>query len=171
VSATLVSGSACAADSANKASYDAAKDAAEANYKAAKAQCKSLAGNEEDVCLAQAKAARVHDVSSAEAQYKNTPQARASARKDIADADYDVNKAKCNSLAGNDKDVCIKQAKATKTSQIADAKSTEKASEARADANDAKRDADYAVEKEKCDSFSGQAKDDCIANAKARYGK
>ena len=121
--------------------------------------------------FAQATASRVHEVSNAEAQYKNTPKARANAQKDIADADYDVAKAKCNSMAGNDKDVCVKQAKAAKVAQTADAKAAEKTSEARTDANDAKRDADYAAAKEKCDSFAGTAKDDCIANAKMKYGK
>jgi hypothetical protein len=34
-----------------------------------------------------------------------------------------------------------------------------------------KRDAEYALAREKCDSFSGQAKDRCISDAKARFGK
>ncbi len=34
-----------------------------------------------------------------------------------------------------------------------------------------KRDADYAVAKEKCDAFSSDAKDRCMADEKARYGK
>ena len=32
-------------------------------------------------------------------------------------------------------------------------------------------DAQYAVAKEKCDSFSGAAKDNCLSQAKAQFGK
>ena len=51
------------------------------------------------------------------------------------------------------------------------AKSTEKTAEARKDAAVDKRDADYKVAIEKCDSLSGAAKDTCVKNAKTRYGK
>ena len=34
-----------------------------------------------------------------------------------------------------------------------------------------KRDAAYAVAKEKCDAMKGDAKDACIKNAKAKYGQ
>jgi hypothetical protein len=44
-------------------------------------------------------------------------------------------------------------------------------SEAMLDAGEDKRDADYKVAKEKCDALSGGAKDKCMADAKARYGK
>ena len=42
---------------------------------------------------------------------------------------------------------------------------------ARQDAAADKRDAAYAVAKEKCDAFSSDAKDRCLTDAKARYGK
>lgn len=32
-------------------------------------------------------------------------------------------------------------------------------------------DANYDVAKEKCDAMSGDAKDKCVANAKAKFGK
>jgi len=34
-----------------------------------------------------------------------------------------------------------------------------------------KRDADYAVAKEKCDNLAWAAKDSCVNEAKSRYGK
>jgi hypothetical protein len=34
-----------------------------------------------------------------------------------------------------------------------------------------KRDADYAVAKAKCDALAGDAKDICMNDAKAQYGK
>jgi len=50
-------------------------------------------------------------------------------------------------------------------------KAKEKGSEARHDAAADKRDADYAVAKEKCDAMSGNAKEGCVNEAKKRYGK
>ena len=42
---------------------------------------------------------------------------------------------------------------------------------ARKAAAEQKRDADYAVAKEKCDVYAGGAKDYCVNQAKARFGK
>ncbi|HEV7816842.1 MAG TPA: hypothetical protein VGP06_17315 [Janthinobacterium sp.] len=43
-----------------KTLYAQSKDAAAATYKTARARCNSITGNPKDVCIAQAKAARVH---------------------------------------------------------------------------------------------------------------
>jgi hypothetical protein len=151
--------------------YSAAKDRAETEYKAARAQCDSLSGNPKDVCVAEAKAAEKKAKAEAEAQYKNTDKARADARIAAAEADYDVAKAKCGAKTGNDKDVCLKEAKAIEVKAKADAKATEKVAAAREDAREDKVDADYKVALEKCDALSGAAKDSCVANAKAKYRK
>ena len=158
-----------AAMSANE--YSAAKDRASAEYKAAKAQCDRLAGNPKDVCIAEAKAAEKRTKAEAEAQYKNTDNARRDARIAAAEANHAVAKAKCDALVGNDKDVCVKEAKAAETKAIADAKATQKVAEARQDAKEDKMEADYKVAIEKCDAFSGAAKDSCVNAAKAKYGK
>lgn len=50
-------------------------------------------------------------------------------------------------------------------------KAKEKGSEARHDAAADKRDADYAVAKEKCNAMSGDAKECCMNKAKVHYGK
>ena len=46
-----------------------------------------------------------------------------------------------------------------------------KQAEARKDASAEKRDAEYKVAIEKCDALSGPAKDACVSNAKAQFGK
>ena len=46
-----------------------------------------------------------------------------------------------------------------------------KSSVARKDAAAEKLDADYAVAKEKCDTFAGGAKDTCLDRAKANFGQ
>ena len=46
-----------------------------------------------------------------------------------------------------------------------------KQADARKEATTDKRAADYKVAIEKCDALAGPAKDSCVSNAKAQYGK
>ena len=154
-----------------KAAYNQSKDRADADYKAARTRCDAITGNPKDVCVAEAKAARVRTQEEANALYKNTLKAYTASRLKIADANYDLDKVKCAALTGNDKDVCVQQAKATLVAAQADAKADRKAIEARTDARDDKRDAEYKVAREKCDAFAGTVKDHCVTSAKAQYGK
>jgi len=162
--------------------YKAEKDRIDAAYKAEVAQCKPLSGNAKDVCEVTAKGHRDVAKAEAEASYKNTAKARYDARVAHVEANYKLAKEKCDDLAGNNKDVCVKEAKAVETKGKADAKvdkvateqaqdSTKKVAEAKQDAAQDKRDADYKVAIEKCDSLSGAAKDTCVRDAKARFGK
>lgn len=151
----------------SKASYSAAQDAADATYKADRAKCDSLSGNGKDVCVKKAKATREHSKQDARAEYKNTPKALASARKSEADADYAVAREKCDSLAGNAKDVCLKQAKAGQTNAVANADKQLEITKANADAREERADARYKVALAKCDALAGAAKDDCVTAAKA----
>jgi hypothetical protein len=170
--ALLFVGGAGAADTkGDKATYEQAKASAKAAYDTDKKACDSLKDNAKDICVAEAKAKRTRTEETAEAAYKNTPKAREHAAHEIAEADYKVAKERCDDKAGNDKDVCVKEAKAAMTKVQADAKAAQKGTEARMDANQDKRDADYKVAAEKCDTMSGDAKSSCIANAKAHYGK
>ncbi|MGO4812047.1 hypothetical protein AB4156_21040 [Cupriavidus sp. 2MCAB6] len=168
-----------AAPAGSKADYDAAVKTANANYKAARAQCDSLKDNAKDVCVKEAK--RDEDVAkaNAEAARDGTEKARAKADKVKADGDYSVAKEKCDDRKGNDKDVCVKEAKVAHEQALGVAK-VEKAAatgtstdvaEARADARKDTVEAAYKADKEKCDAMSGDAKDKCQANVKAKYAK
>ena len=97
----------------------------------------------------------------ANAEYKHTMKQ--------ADADYKAAKAKCNSLTGNDKDVCVKQAKASYQKAKADAKVARTSGSARAEAGEDKREANYKVAIVKCDAMAGDQKGACVAQAKADY--
>lgn len=154
-----------------KTSYKTTKEAAEQTYKTAKMQCESLSGNPKDVCVEEAKAARVRTVAEAEMQYKHTPKAREGARNDIADADYKVAKTKCEAKTGNEKDVCVKEAKAARIATKADASADYKTAEARIDAASDKREANYKAELEKCDAQAGPARDACVAGVKSKFNK
>lgn len=86
-----------------------------------------------------------------------------------AKADYKAARANCNNLGGNDKDVCIKEAKAAETSATADARAQKKSAGANAEANSDKREAEFKVAQEKCESMSGNSKDICEKEAEAKY--
>ncbi len=154
-----------------KADYNAARDAATAQYKEARAKCNSLNRNLKDVCIEEAKANQIRVKAEAEAKYKNTPKARTKARQAIADAEFALAKTRCGNLVDNARDVCIKEAKAAHIAAIADAKADGKVTAARSEARDEKRDADYKVELEKCEALAGAAKDACVSGAKARFGR
>ncbi|RSZ57398.1 hypothetical protein HF313_11705 [Massilia atriviolacea] len=163
--------SASAATPEAKAAYKQAKEAAAATYKAQRARCDVITGNPKEVCVEEAKAARVRAVEEASAIYKNTLKAYTQSRLTIASANFDLDKVKCKALTGNDKDVCVQQAKATLIAAQADARADKKAIEARTDARDDKRTAEYKVALEKCDAFAGAVKDSCVSAAKSQYGK
>ena len=153
----------------DKAAYSQTKDAAKATYETSKKSCDAISGNAKDICVAEAKAVRIKTEVDAEAMYKNTPKARAHAIEETAEANYKVAKERCDDKKGNDKDVCVTEAKATMVKAKADAKAARKGTEARMDASKDKREADYKVAAEKCDAMSGDAKSSCVAAAKAQY--
>ena len=165
-----------------KEAYDQRIKNAEAQYKANKDACASRSGNAKDMCLADAKGRENVAKADAEVALVNTPKAREDARVARAEATFNVAKEKCDDLSGNAKDVCVKEANAQLTKAKGDAKvdrvaadtrqdSTMKQAEARHEATDAKRDADYKLAIEKCNSLSGAVKDSCISDAKTYYGK
>jgi hypothetical protein len=88
-----------------------------------------------------------------------------------AEVAYAIAKEKCDDKAGNAKDVCVQEAKAAETKALADAKLGKEVGEAKTDAADDKRDADYKVAIEKCDALSGDAKSACVSAAKTKFGK
>jgi len=166
----------------SKATYTQAVKDADAQYTMDKDACASLAGNAKDVCVAEAKGKNSIAKAEAEAAYKHTPKARENARIAHAQANYDVAIEKCDDLAGNPKDVCVKEAKSELVKGKANAKvdrvaadtnkeAATKQAEARKDANADKREAEYKVALERCDALAGPAKDACVSSAKAQYGK
>ena len=141
-----------------------------------------MSGNANDICLAAAKGKEAIARAEAEAAYEKTPKAREDARVAHAQASYDVAIEKCDELAGNGKDVCVKQAKAALVKGKADAKldrvttdtnneAATKQADARKEAQSVARDAEFKVAIEKCDVLAAGAKDTCADGARMRYGK
>jgi hypothetical protein len=155
----------------NKADYDAAKQRIAEEFKSDKAACASFSGNKKEICLEQAKGKE--KVSKAEAEYNYTGKASDSNKVMLAkaDSDFAVAKEMCDDKGANDKDVCRAEAKAAHEKALADSKMSKKVGEARNDAMQDKRDADYKVATEKCDSLAGDAKAACVNAAKAKFNK
>ena len=160
-----------AATEQEKDTYKQAKRDADSTYKAAREKCNELSGNPKDVCIAEAKAAESRSKADAEAKYKNSSKAYLEARIAGVDADFAVAKEKCSAKSGNEKNLCLEEARAAHTKAIVDAKSKKEIRDLKSEASEDKREADYKVELEKCERMGGSTKDSCIAAAKAKYGK
>jgi hypothetical protein len=156
---------------------DVAVRNAETQYKMDKDACSSRSGNAKDICLAEANGKEKVAKADAEAGYKNTPKTREDARVTRIEATYNVAKEKCDALSGNTKDVCVKEAGAVLVKAKADAKVERVTADSHQDAAtkqaDARREAnaEYKVAIERCDAFTGSAKNACISDAKVQYGK
>ncbi len=159
------------AASMDKPAYQAAKSRIGAEYKAAKASCAQMASNAKDVCTEEAKAQE--KVARAELEYAYTGKMGDQNKVLVVKAEtaYAVAKEKCDDKAGNVKDVCVKEAKAIEAKALADAKAGKQIVESKMDANETKRDADYKLATEKCESLAGDAKTACMASAKKSFGK
>jgi len=166
----------------SKDAYDTVVKNADMQYKTDKDACASRSGNAKDICVAEAKGR--NDIARAEAAvaYEDTPATRENLRVARARATHDVALEKCDDLAGNPKEVCIKEAKAALVRAKADARVDRVAGDVRTgatprvrdvakEAEAEKRDADFRVAIEKCDAFAGPAKEACVGNAKLQYGK
>jgi hypothetical protein len=104
-----------------EARYDARVARVEATYKVAKEKCDDLSGNPKDVCVKQAQAAEVKGKGDAKVDkvatesettaMKKTASAQRDAMDDKLSADYKVAIERCDSLAGDAKDQCVKAAK------------------------------------------------------------
>jgi len=181
------------AQTMSKDDYKLSKDRIAVEYKTAKMGCASLSGNSNDICLAEADGRQNVARAELEAGYKPTSKTRHAVRIAKADANYAVAKQRCDDMAGNSKDVCVKQAMSADTAAKADAlaqmqtadanataneksaaafsKADNQAADARKDAAAVTLDAQYEVAKEKCDVYAGGAKDHCLERAKALFGK
>jgi len=166
----------------SKASYTQAVKDADAQYKIDKDACASLSGNAKDICVAEAKGKASVAKAEAEAAYKHNPKARESARIAHAQANYNVAIEKCDDLAGNRKDVCVKEAKSELVKGKANAKvdrvaadtnkeAATKQAEARKDAGADKREAEYKVAIEKCDALAVPQRMRASAARSPQYGK
>ena len=155
----------------SKADYTAGKSTIKAAYKTDKAACSSMSGNAKDICVEEAKAKE--KVAKAELEFAHTGSVSDKNKITVAAAEsaYAVAKEKCDDKSSNDKDVCVKEAKAIEAKALADVKMTKKVGAAVRDDVQTKLDVDYKTAIEKCDAMTGDAKTSCVNSAKAKFGK
>lgn len=120
--AALACGAQAQAPSATE--VKAAKDQIEANYKTARVACDQQTGNAKDICVEQAKGQR--KVEQAQLDFRRSGQPADQARVAIAraEADYAVAKERCDDRSGNERALCLEDAKAVEKRAKADAKAS-----------------------------------------------
>jgi osmotically-inducible protein OsmY len=155
------------------ATYRNVSQKAATEYKAATAKCDAKSGNDKDVCVAEAKAVRARTESDAIAKYNNSEKGRASARSKVAEADYEVAKAKCDAKSGADKDSCMDNAKSVRTAALADAKAGREGTSAVGASGSAglvastdTKDPAKAAAVAKCEQVAGNANTGCLVDSK-----
>jgi osmotically-inducible protein OsmY len=85
-------------------------------------------------------------------------------------ADYKVAAAKCASMSGNAKDICLEEARSARAHTEADAVAQyNNTAKGRAKAMTAVADADYALGKARCADMSGADKDSCLNTARSAH--
>ena len=94
------------------------------------------------------------------------------AEKDKIQANYKVDKTKCDVLKDNAKDICDKEAKGKEKVALAELEQQYEPTDKHArSVQEQKSDAVYQVAKEKCDDLKGDAKNLCVKQAKADEAK
>ena len=173
--------------------YKSAREQIAAQFRSATSACDSFAGNAKDICKAEASGNDKVANAQLDARYQPSAESTLKWRNAQADANRSAAKERCDDKAGNVKDVCLKEAKAAeiaakadakaemkmataneqaaRTSATANTKASAQGDAARKDAASTRRDADYTVAKEKCDAFSGDTKNNCLNEAKARFDR
>jgi osmotically-inducible protein OsmY len=169
------------------ATYRNLTQKAESAYRAATAKCDARSGNDKDVCMAEARLTRTRTEADALSKYNHTAASHAKARANVADAEYDLAKAKCDARSGADKDSCMDNAKSVHTAALADVKAerTERATATGSSGGGATgasgggntgsgglvtgtdtRDPAKAAAVDKCAQMSGDAKTSCLVETK-----
>src|SRR3954471_5542336 len=92
------------------------------------------------------------------------------ADEDRIEAEYKADKAKCDAMSGNAKDVCEKEAKGKEKVAKAELDARANPSERnQRKVEEAKAEAKYDVAKERCDDMKGKEKSACEKEAKAEH--
>lgn len=124
-----------------KSQYQSQEKGIEADYKVDQEACNSFSSNAKDICLAEAKGKENIAKSELQVSFKPSTKSRYQASVTKAEADYAVAIERCDDKAGNEKDVCVKEAKSAKIHHIADAKTQMKSKQANAEARETASDA------------------------------
>lgn len=166
---SLAAAGAAQAANFSRAVYAGAKDDIQAAYKAEREACDSLAGNAKDVCVEIAKGHEKVALKRLAFDHSGRAEDELDWMTAVYEARYDVAREHCDDLAGDAKDLCVREAKTARDKAKADVKLAGKLHAAIGDAEQARLKADHKLAKARCDALAGDAKDVCEASVKARY--
>jgi hypothetical protein len=171
VAAAILAVGSAAADPMSKEEYRAVRDRIEAEYRDAVAACDRYTANARDVCRVEARGKE--RISRAELEYNlsGTPKDKSRVAMARADAAYDVARERCDDRTGPDRAVCVQEAKSKHAKAEADAKLELTVTEAQREAAENRRNADYDLARKQCEPLVGEAKSQCLATARAKFGK
>lgn len=110
-----------AATMQTRTDYAAAMERVYVVYKDARAQCDPLTGHGKNICVAEAMAVEKRAKAAAEVNYRGTIGSKTDSRIADADADLMIARVACGTKAGQEKDACLKEAKATNVRLVANA--------------------------------------------------
>ena len=178
----LCFGSGVQAAAMSKDTYKAQQVRIEGEYDMAQAKCKPLKGNSRDVCMEQVRGARDIQIAELELQYKPTPDADEKLRLAKAEAVHAVALQRCTALDGSSaKEVCRREAKAVFAGAKAEARlqkdvvkqemRSQQVVQQRSDAADKQTEAQFTAARERCEMLPGEGRENCLADAKKRFGK
>ena len=154
---------------------------AQAAYRLELASCKKLQGNTKDVCKVEARGHFQMAKAQIDTRYKDSPANQDKVKLAKTEAAYRLALEKCGDLSGNAKEVCKADAKAASVAARAETRlsrasvdkgvNSRQAVNERKDAREDTADASYAAASKRCDALAGDAKSDCLVEAKKKYGK
>jgi hypothetical protein len=155
----------------SKDEFNAGKARINAELLADRTACDKLTDTPRDVCREQARGKEM--VAKAELELAHTGSRKSQDRLTTVrmDVTYDIARTQCNDKAGAAKTVCTKEAQTARTKAQADLRLSQRVTEAKREAADDRRDAEYKLATEKCDAMAGDPRAACIAAAKAKAGK
>jgi hypothetical protein len=151
--------------------YEAAHDQLKASYKAERAACDKLSANAREVCVRTAKGREKVALAHLRYQRSGDDEDLIKVVEARYEARFEVARQACNDQTGHARDLCVASAWAERDKARASARMTRDINQARGEVEDAKDRADYALARAHCDALSRQAKDACVASARARFGQ
>lgn len=156
-SAMFVATAPAYAQNQDDAAYKSMTDKAKTAYDSAKTRCGAEQGNARKVCLGEAKVARAQAEEDAVIQYHNSARETRRARTSLANAEYDLAKAKCADMTGSDKRTCQNDAKTAQVAALDRARSTVAQTATSEERTAAVASPSTTMPKENCDQISNVA--------------
>lgn len=149
--------------------YEDAQEQIGRKFYEEKSKCEQLDGTRKKICIekaeAAAKIAQEELDASQEGDVKNHIE---TANSKLAEQ-YDVDKLRCETLAGDAKNLCLEKAKNKYDKAKADAELREQSYDAFKQKNKKQNEADYKLEMKKCGLLEGNLKKTCEAQAREKY--